>query len=301
MEVLAKKYFSLIIALGAVLGLLFPSLGSSFAFLVIPSLFILMVFTVLKIDFYKIIESIKKPIPLIVALIISYIILPTILYMLSDILNLSDKEKLSVMFSILAPTILSAPYFVSIMKGDVEFSFVLSVIITLLAPFIIPLELFYIFGESVDFPYMSIFETTFIIIFIPIVIIYIIKKVSTKLITQLSLKENSITALMFFIFIWAIISVNAKEILNFSELVMILVVFGVIQEFGFFIILRKISKQFMSDKMSKSFAFSTSIKNTALTAGVAMLSSNELALASSIVVLLHVPMFAWIMHRRERI
>ncbi len=301
MEVLAKKYFSLIIALGAVLGLLFPSFGSSFAFLVIPSLFILMMFTVLKIDFYKIIDSIKKPIPLIVALIISYIILPTILYMLSDILNLSDKEKLSVMFSILAPTILSAPYFVSIMKGDVEFSFVLSVIITLLAPFIIPLELFYIFGESVDFPYMSIFETTFIIIFIPIVIIYIIKKVSTKLITQLSLKENSITALMFFIFIWAIISVNAKEILNFSELVMILVIFGLIQEFGFFIILRKISKQFMSDKMSKSFAFSTSIKNTALTAGVAMLSSNELALASSIVVLLHVPMFAWIMHRRERI
>ena len=148
---------------------------------------------------------------------------------------------------------------------------------------------------------MSIIETTFIIIFIPIVIIYIIKKVSIKLITQLSLKENSITALMFFIFIWAIISVNAKEILNFSELVMILVIFGLIQEFGFFIILRKISKQFMSDKMSKSFAFSTSIKNTALTAGVAMLSSNELALASSIVVLLHVPMFAWIMHRRERI
>lgn len=301
MEVLAKKYFSLIIALGAVLGLLFPSLGSSFAFLVIPSLFILMMFTVLKIDFYKIINSIKKPIPLIVALIISYIILPTILYMLSDILNLSDKEKLSVMFSILAPTILSAPYFVSIMKGDVEFSFVLSVIITLLAPFIIPLELFYIFGESVDFPYMSIFETTFIIIFIPIVIIYIIKKVSTKLITELSSKENLITALMFFIFIWAIISVNAKEILNFSELVMILVVFGLIQEFGFFILLRKISKLFLSDAMSKSFSFSIAIKNTALTAGVAMLSSNELALASSIVVLLHVPMFAWIMHRREKI
>lgn len=300
MEVLAKKYFSLIIALGAMLGLLFPSLGSGFTFLVMPSLFVLMVFTVLKIDFSKIIDSIKKPIPLIVALIISYIVLPAILYMLSDILNLNDKEKLSVIFSILAPTILSAPYFVSIMKGDVEFSFVLSVIITLLAPFVIPIELFYIFGQSIDFPYMSVFETTFIIIFIPIVVVYIIRKALPKVIMQLSYKENSITALMFFIFIWAIISVNAKEILNFSELVIILVVIGIVQEFGFFVILRKISKLFMSDKMSKSFAFSIAIKNTALTAGVAMLSSNELALASSIVVLLHVPMFSWIMHKKDR-
>ncbi len=301
MEVLAKKYFSLIISFGAVLGLLFPSFGSEFTFLVMPSLFVLMIFTVLKIDFYKIIDSIKKPIPLMVALIISYIVLPAILYILSDIFNLNDTEKLSVMFSILAPSILSAPYFVSIMKGDVEFSFVLSVIITLLAPFIIPLELFYIFGQSIDFPYMSVFKTIFVIIFIPIVIVYMIRKALPEVIIQLSSKESLVTALMFFIFIWAIISVNAKEILNFSELVMILVFIGIVQEFGFFVILRKISKLFMSDEMSKSFAFSIAIKNTALTAGVAMLSSNELALASSIVVLFHVPMFAWIMHQREKV
>ena len=55
MEVLAKKYFSIIISFGAILGLMFPSLGSEFTFLVMPSLFILMIFTVLKIDFTKLI------------------------------------------------------------------------------------------------------------------------------------------------------------------------------------------------------------------------------------------------------
>lgn len=301
MENLSKKYFSLIIAIGAILGLIFPSIGSSFTFLVMPSLFVLMIFTVLKIDFYKIIHSIKKPIPLIVAVIISYVFLPAILYFLSDILHLNEKAKLSVMFSALAPTILSAPYFVSIMKGDVEFSFVLSVVITLLAPFLIPLELYYVFGESIDFPYMDVFESIFIIIFIPIIIVYVAKKFFVSLIAKLSSHESSVTAFMFFIFIWAIISVNSSDILNLSQLVIILIVIGIVQEFGFFILLRKISKLFLSEKMSKSFAFSIAVKNTALTAGVAMLSSNELALASSIVVLLHVPMFAWIMHKKEKI
>ncbi len=301
MEVLAKKYFSFIIALGAIFGLTFPSVGNELRFLVMPSLFILMIFTVLKIDFEKITGSIKKPIPLIVALLISYVVLPFLLYMLSDLLQLNSKEKLSVMFSILAPTILSAPYFVSIMKGDVEFSFVLSITITLLAPFLIPLELLYIFGENIDFPYENVFESIFVIVFIPIVILYITKKISPEMINKLSSHENSTTALMFFIFIWAIISVNASEILNLSQLVLFFVFLGVVQEFGFFIILRKISKLFMDEKMSKSFAFSIAIKNTALTAGVAMLSSNELALASSIVVLLHVPMFTWIMYKRDNI
>lgn len=301
MDALAKKYFSLIIALGALLGLFLPSIGISLKFLVLPSLFILMIFTVLKIDFYKIVHSIKKPIPLITAVMLSYIVIPAVFYLLSMLFSLDENAKLSVMLSILAPTILSAPYFVSIMKGNVEFSFVLSVVITLLAPVLIPLELYYIFETSINFPFMKVFETIFIIIFIPIVIVQIMKRLCINLVLGLSSHESSITAFMFFIFIFAVISVNSHEILNMSGLVITLLMIGVLQEFGIFIILRKISKLFMSDKMSKSFAFSVGIKNTALTAGVAIHTSNELALASSIVVLLHVPMFAWIMHKKEKI
>ena len=97
MELLAKKYFSLIIAIGALLGLFLPSLGTSLTFLVLPSLFVLMIFTVLKIDFYKILHSIKKPIPLIIAVLISYILIPAVLYFLSDIMHLDKQAKLSVM------------------------------------------------------------------------------------------------------------------------------------------------------------------------------------------------------------
>ena len=301
MDALAKKYFSLIIALGALLGLFLPSIGISLKFLVLPSLFILMIFTVLKIDFYKILHSIKKPIPLISAVMLSYVVIPAVFYFLSMFFALDENAKLSVMLSILAPTILSAPYFVSIMKGNIEFSFVLSVVITLLAPFLIPLELYYIFEKSIDFPHIKVFETIFVIIFMPILIVEIMKKLCTNLVLGLSDHESSITALMFFIFIFAVISVNSHEILNMSGLVIILLIIGMLQEFGIFIILRKVSKFFMSDKMSKSFAFSVGIKNTALTAGVVIHTSNELALASSIVVLLHVPMFAWIMHKKEKI
>ena len=301
MEEISKKYFALIIALAAFLGLLLPSIGDSIRFLVMPSLFILMIFTVLKIDFYKILHSIKKPIPLIIAVTLSYAVIPFILYYLSILFNLDDNAKISVMFSALAPTILSAPYFVSIMKGDVEFSFVLSVVITLLAPFLIPLEMYFIFEKSIDFPYLEVFELIFLIVFIPIVIVQIMKFFSNKIVIKLSKAESSITALAFFIFIWAIIALNAHEILEMSELVFIMLLIGIVQEFGIFILIRKVSRIFWSDAMSKSFAFSIAIKNTALTAGVAAYSSNELALTSSIVVLLHVPMFAWIMQKKENI
>lgn len=295
-----KRYFSIILTFGALLGLFFPSMGKGLVFLVMPSLFVLMLFTVIKIDFYKLTHSIKKPIPILIALLLSYIVIPAILYLIADLFNLDKEAKFSVMFSALAPTILSAPYFVSIIKGDVEFSFVLSVFITLLAPFLIPLELYYIFGTKIDFPFMNIFESIFIIIFIPILTVYFVKKVFPEFIMKVSSQENIVTSLMFFIFMWAIISVNSEEILKLSNFVLILIAIGIIQEFGVFIFLRKLSTLFLSDELSKSFSFSIAVKNTALTAGVAMSLSHEIALASSIVVLLHVPMFAWIMHNGSK-
>jgi len=301
MQEIAKKYFSLVIVIGLVLGLLVPSIGNSLTIFVIPSLFVLMLFTVLKVDFYKVVHSIKKPIPLIIAVILSYILIPAILYLITDIFALDKEAKLSVMFSALAPTILSAPYFVSIMKGDIEFSFVLSILVTVMAPFVIPFELYYIFGDSVNFPLINIFNYIFIIVFVPILIVQILKISFPNILLISSNYENVVTAFLFFIFIWAIISTNSKEILNMSEFVLILVIIGIIQEFGFFLLLRKISNIFLSDEMSKSFAFSVAIKNTALTAGIAILTSSELALASSIVILVHVPMFAWIMYKKDKI
>lgn len=300
-ENLAKKYFSLIILLGGISGLVFSKMGQNFTALVMPSLFILMFFTALKIDLSKIIHSIKKPIPLTFAVITSYIFIPIILYSIANALDFNDQKKLSVMFSALAPAILSAPYFASIMEGDVEFSFVLTIILTFLAPFLIPFELYLVFGTSIDFPLTSIFTSISILIFLPFILLYLLKRFFPSFIKKSQEVESSVTSIMFFIFTWAIIAVNAHEILHATFYIYSVITLAIIQEFGFFILLRKITKRFLSEAMSKSFAFSIAVKNTVLTAGVAMLYSKDIALMSSIVVLIHIPMFAWVLYKKNDI
>ena len=300
-ELQAKKYFSLVLLLGGLLGLLLPSLGLFLQVLIIPSLFVLMFFTALKVDFHRLGASLKKPKLLLFATFLSYIFIPAVLVFFSAFLGFTEEQKLAVLFSALAPTILSAPYFVSIMKGDVEFSFVLSVILTFLAPFFIPLEIYLFFAKSVELPLLEIFRSIFILVFIPISAVYILKKSVPKVIKKIEEVESSATALMFFIFTWAIIASNAEDIKALSSFMVLVLFIAFVQEFVFFFLLRFLTKLFMSDALSKSFAFSIAIKNTVLTAGIAMYYSSDLAIVSSIVVLMHVPMFAYIMYKREKI
>ena len=298
-ENLAKKYFALLILLGGVSGLMFSKVGQSLTFLVMPSLFVLMFFTVLKVDLSKLLHSVKKPLPLIAAAIISYIIIPFVLYFIAYLFGFSELQKLSVMFSALAPTILSAPYFVSIMRGDVEFSFVISVVLTLLAPFVIPFELYVVFEKSINFPFFEIFSSILLLIVIPFILLLVLKRYFPTVIKTSKEFESTITSIMFFIFTWAVISVNADKILGATSYIYAVILLAIVQEFGFYILLRYLGRIFLSEQMSKAFAFSIAVKNTVLTAGVAMLYSDDVALMSGIVVLIHVPMFAWVLHKKN--
>ncbi len=297
----ARRYFSLIIILAACLGLALPSFGIKLSFLVIPSLFILMFYTAMKINFNKLQHSILKIKYLLIGTLISFGLIPFILYTIAYIFNFSEIEKMSVIFSALAPTILSAPYFVSIMKGDVEFAFILSMLLTFLAPFIIPIELYLLFQSNINISILEIFKSILYLVFIPVLLVYIIKKLQPNTIELLLSKEHTVISSIFFLFIWAIISVNANNILNLSFHILAVIFIAIIQEFGFFFLILKISRKFLSDSMSKSFAFSVAIKNTALTAGIAIVYSNDLSLVSSMVVLMHVPMFAYIFWKKDKI
>jgi len=297
----AQKYFGLTILLSASLGLFLPSLGMKLNFLVIPSLFVLMFYTALKINFNKLQQSVFKIKYLVIGTLISFIIIPLILYIIAHLFNFNDMQKMSVVLSALAPTILSAPYFVAVMKGDVEFAFILSVLLTFLSPFIIPLELYFLFQSNIDISVVEIFKSILYLIFIPVLIAYIIKKIRLNIGEVLLSKEHTAISVVFFVFIWAIISVNADSILSLSSYILEVLLISIIQEFGFFFVILKISRKFLSNSMSKSFAFSIAVKNTALTAGIAIVYSNDLSLVSSMVVLMHVPMFAYIFWKKDKI
>jgi len=106
---------------------------------------------------------------------------------------------------------------------------------------------------------------------------------------------------MFFIFTLVLISLNANLILAFDSFIYLVIFIAIIQEFVFFFLIRNISKRFVSDRLSKAFAFSVAIKNTALTAGIAIQFSSDIALVSSMVILIHIPMFSYILWKKENI
>ncbi len=106
---ICMKYFSLTILVSACFGLFFPSLGTKLNFLVLPSLFILMFYTVLKINFYKLKHSIFVKY-LIIGVLTSSIIIPLILYIIAQIFNFNEIEKMSV--SSFPPSLWECIYFV---------------------------------------------------------------------------------------------------------------------------------------------------------------------------------------------
>ena len=128
-----------------------------------------------------------------------------------------------------------------------------------------------------------------------------IKKIRPNINEVFLSQEDIVISGVFFVFIWAIISVNADSILSLSLYTLEVLLISAIQEFGFFFILLNISRKFLSNSMSKSFAFSIAIKNTALTAGIAIGYSDKLSFVSSMVVLMHVPMFSYIFWKKDKI
>ena len=286
----AKKHLGLVTIISAILGVLFPAVGSLLLPFVMPMLFILMVFATLKIDLDRLIRAIKRPGLLITGICILYIVVPLTMYTLAILANLTADITLGVLFAALAPPIISAPIFVDMIEGDIEFSYVLSVISTLASPIVIPILVLLIAGRTTAIPLIDVVLPIASVVILPGILVFFLQKLTPKIITILKSSEGSISAIDFLVLIWAIIAANAPKILSHSNTIYILFIMAIVQVFGFFFAIRFLSKQFLSEKLSKALALSIGIRNAALTAGIGLLFSTTVALPSGIVVLANVLM-----------
>jgi len=298
---LARKYFGLFTVAGAVLGLALPSVGVLIQPYIMATLFVLMFFATAKINKTRLVAAARKPLVVLLGLVLMFILIPLVMYGLALFAGLDETALFGVAFAALAPAIVSAPFFVSMIKGDVEYSYILSVLSTLLSPVVIPAMLLFLVGKTVVVPLMSISTTIVALIVLPALLVVIVRKILPPIMKLLESNESSITGFDFLVFIWAIIAANAQTILTFSPLVTALLVLAVVQEFGVYFAVRHVSKLFLPEKTSKALALSVGVKNTVLTAGIALLFSSAAALPSGIVVLIHAPMFALIGWLKEKL
>lgn len=301
LEMFASSYISYFILLGALLGVLVPNIGVLLSPLILPSLFILMLFASIKIDINKLMHALKRKKIIVLTLAIMYVIPPFFLFALANILGIKSGYMVGVVFSALAPTIISAPYFVQKIKGDVELSYILSVLATITFPVLSPLLLYIYFRQSVDIEYSSIIYSMAFLIFLPVLIAFILKKHSS-IVYKLRDHESSITSFSFLTFMWAVIALNSNFINTLSIELLFLLIIAFTQEiFSYFLIKIICIRVFSLEvSLSKTIALILSLKNTALTAGIAQGVSSDLALPSAMVVLMHVPMFFMIGYYKDK-
>jgi BASS family bile acid:Na+ symporter len=301
-EMFSSLYISYFILLGALLGVLFPNTGKILSSQIFPSLFILMLFASIKIDVNKLGLALKKKRLITLTISIMYVIPPFILFMIAKILNIKSEYLIGVVFSALAPTIISAPYFIQKIKGDVELSYVLAILSTVLFPILSPLFLYIYFTKNISVEYCTIIYSMVILIVLPLFVAILLKRYE-RVIEKLKDHESTITSFSFLIFMWAIISLNNEFINSLSIEFFYLFIIAFVQEIFAYFVIKIICIKVFSIKvmLAKTIAFILAVKNTALTAGIAQGISSDLALPSAMVVLMHVPMFFIIGYYKDKL
>jgi len=206
-----------------------------------------------------------------------------------------------VIFASLAPTIISAPYFIQKIGGDIELSYVLAIVSTVVFPVIVPLILYIYFGHNINIEYSSIVYTMLVLIVLPVLVALGLKQ-NKIFINKLKDYESLTTSASFLIFMWAIIALNNNFISSLTISFIYLFIIAFTQEILLYFIVKILCIKVFSIEvtLAKTIALVLAIKNTALTAGIAEGISPEFALPSAMVVLMHIPMFFLIGYYKDR-
>lgn len=300
-EMFTSVYISYFILLGALLGILFPNVGKDLSPLILPSLFVLMFFASIKINVNKLNLVLKKKKLIFIIILIMYSVIPFVFLMLSNIMGLKNEYMVGVIFASLAPTIISAPYFIQKIGGDIELSYVLAIVSTVVFPVIVPLILYIYFGHNINIEYSSIVYTMLVLIVLPVLVALGLKR-NKIFINKLKDYESLTTSASFLIFMWAIIALNNNFISSLTISFIYLFIIAFTQEILLYFIVKILCVKVFSIEvtLAKTIALVLAIKNTALTAGIAEGISPEFALPSAMVVLMHIPMFFLIGYYKDR-
>lgn len=294
--------FSTILILCAILGLLIPDIGIHFGFLLLPILFVLMFFSSLKVDLGMIKNHLQKPLILFLSVFMSYIVIPLVMYLLAKSLHVDEQLIISTVVSALAPTIVSAMYFTKIVQGDVNLAFIITVLISLLAPILIPLELYIFFAMSTKMPYAHIINNILLLVLAPVVLVYIFRKKMSHCFHLILRYENQITSTLFAAFIYIACSLNSEYFLSLHLGVMYnVLLIAFVQGIIIFYVILFVGKKLVSSYIAKAFAISVSIKNTMLTSALMLTVSQDLSLISNVVIIIHIFVFSLLVVKKEKI
>ncbi|MCK9186885.1 hypothetical protein M0P48_05675 [Candidatus Gracilibacteria bacterium] len=162
------------------------------------SLMALLYLSALKITPSEILKNLKKPWYIIFISLVKMIGLPLIAFIFLK--YIPEDYRIAVMLLSATPSAMATPGVLLVLKGDIKFGMIVSVLTNLITPLILPLVLFYSVGTKVELDplHMIIFLGT--IVFLPFLLAFLSKKFLTKFSNFIIDNSSKIVSCVLFIF-----------------------------------------------------------------------------------------------------
>lgn len=291
------RFFGVPIILAVAAGILFPYAALSLMPFGFVFLFILMLLAGLSIDWRKLPVVLERPFALLAGLFLLYIFFPLLQLLLARLIINDSQFIVGIVFGSLMPVALVAPFFTGKLAGDEEFSFLLMVVSTLLAPLVAPLLLKLMTASILPVRVAPLMKIMLLLVTVPLLCSFLINeklpKVRAAVLPYLGIGNAVALSLLIFILFG-----NAVGRLNigYSGVGEIggLLFLAFVQDFGVLFLARLLAGRVFPVRIANALMVTLSMKNVAIATGILLFYDPRASLAPALVFIAHACLFSFI-------
>ena len=221
---LISNYMGVLVLLSAVLGLLTPSTFSGINPSIINPLLGLVMFGMgmaLRIEDFRIVFS--RPRDIAIGCLAQFTVMPLLAWTLSRLFALDEALTVGVVLVGCCPGGTASNVITYLAKGDLALSVGMTATSTVLAPFVTPLLVWLLVGQTVDVEVLGMLLSIFWVVILPIVAGLLVKWLWPRFTERATAYLPAVSTLAICTIVLIIIAANASKLLG-SGLIIILVV-----------------------------------------------------------------------------
>ncbi len=211
------KYFGIVVSSGLFVGLFLGRFISGdfiqmlMRWYITIGLVILLYISALKIKPHEIFENLKKPAYIIFISIMKMIGIPLIAFVFLK--YVPENYKVAIMLLSATPSAMATPGLLLVLKGDIKFGMIVSVLTNLITPFTLPLVLLYSIGVKINLDVFNMMIFLGIIVFLPFLLAFLSRKFLPKFSNFVVDRSAIIISIHLFLF-------NICVIVPFADLIL---------------------------------------------------------------------------------
>ena len=233
-------------------------------------------------------ECLKKPIVPAIGISLQYLLMPLLAFLLAKLFSLDSNFAIGIILVACSPGGTVSNVFTYISKADLPLSVVMTFSSTLLAPFMLPMNMYLYARQWIDVDMFSLFKSSIEIVLIPLILGMIIKIINNKLNINLKNYEDAISVLAVLIvslIILVILTAGFPKLIVVDNLVIniskIIIAVSLLHGLGLFIAYQ-LSLRF-GEKSARTVGLEVGMQNSGLASVLAQLHFSPISVIPTVV------------------